>query len=279
MFCVLGKTRITGAVTLSVATGYIFFLGRVSIDVLLPAFGVFFLACGSATWNHVQEWRTDVQMERTRLRPIPSGQITPRGAALHGAILIALGLALLAQVPHHTTLLLALGLFSVFWYNAVYVVLKRVSAFAVVPGGLLGSIPPVMGWIAAGGVWSDTRILELAGLFFLWQIPHFWLLLQRYGKQYEEAGLRSPTADLDPVQFRRVTVAWIILVALAGIVMAITLQFGFAWRLLALFNGLALGAAAIGSINVKKPMDRALFMRINVFMLVTMILVVGNALS
>ncbi len=279
MFLELSKARITVAVMFSVATGHIFFRERLSLELLVPALGVFLLACGSATLNQVQEWRTDARMERTRRRPIPSHRIRPSSAALVAVLLIAAGLNVLAQVPHHTLLLVGLGAFSVFWYNAVYVILKRVTAFAVVPGGLLGAIPPVMGWIAAGGVWSDPRILELAGLFFLWQIPHFWLLLQRYGKEYEQAGLRSPTADLAPAQFQRVTVAWILVVVLAGLVLAVSLEFGLVWKLLALVNALALGAAAIGSLTTREPMDRKLFLRINIFMLVSVILVTANALS
>ena len=74
----LSKAKITFAVTFSVATGYILFVGRFDVQMLVPLLGVFLLACGSATINQVQEWRTDAQMTRTRNRPIPSGQVAPR---------------------------------------------------------------------------------------------------------------------------------------------------------------------------------------------------------
>ena len=59
-------------------------------------------------------------------------------------------------------------------YNGVYTPLKRVSAFAAIPGGVVGSLPPVIGWAAGGGSVTDARILAVAFFFFVWQVPHFW---------------------------------------------------------------------------------------------------------
>ncbi len=41
-----------------------------------------------------------------------------------------------------------MGLLAVFWYNAVYLHIKRKSAFASVPGSIAGAIPPVIGFTA-----------------------------------------------------------------------------------------------------------------------------------
>jgi hypothetical protein len=39
---------------------------------------------------------------------------------------------------------------------------------------LIRSIPPVIGWVSAGGSLPDTQIVEIVLFFFSWQIPHFW---------------------------------------------------------------------------------------------------------
>src|SRR5574338_1116718 len=125
-------------------------------------------------------------MKRTRNRPIPSGKISPENALkiavtllIAGATMIYAGSGLLA---------LGLGLLNLLWYNAIYTKLKKVNPLAIIPGSLVGAIPPAVGWVAAGGSISDPRILIISSFFFIWQIPHFWLLLLVLDKDYETAG-------------------------------------------------------------------------------------------
>jgi protoheme IX farnesyltransferase len=109
----------------------------------------------------------------------------------------------------------ALGLLAVVWYNGIYTYLKRVTTFAAIPGAVIGGIPPAVGWAAAGGAVLDPRILAVSVFFFVWQVPHFWLLLLKYGKDYEEAGLPSLTAVWTTGQLSRVTFVWIAATAVA----------------------------------------------------------------
>src|SRR5262249_33946007 len=60
--------------------------------------------------------------------------------------------------------------------------------FAAVPGAIRGSIPPVIGWVAAGGGLTDTGAIILFGILFLWQMPHFWALALRYRGDYASGG-------------------------------------------------------------------------------------------
>ena len=147
----LSKAKITFAVTFSVSTGYILFAKRLEWDMWIPTIGVFLVACGSAAINQIQEWRTDGRMPRTRKRPIPSGLISPAWALFIAFLFIGAGVNILALTEHHQLTVLALGGFSVLWYNGVYWALKRLTAFAVVPGALIGALPPMIGWCAAGG--------------------------------------------------------------------------------------------------------------------------------
>jgi heme o synthase len=75
------------------------------------------------------------------------------------------------------------------WYLAVYTPLKRRTPLALPLGALCGAMPPLIGWCLAGGGPADFRIITLAGLFFIWQIPHFWLLQKRHADDYRRAGI------------------------------------------------------------------------------------------
>jgi protoheme IX farnesyltransferase len=232
----LGKIRISLLVTFSTATGYLLAAEEVTIQMLVPAAAVFLLACGSCALNQFQERKIDALMERTRNRPIPSGKLNPSSALLISLGLISVGSFTLFCGASLLTGIL--GLLAIFWYNGVYTYLKRKSAFAVIPGALIGAIPPTLGWISGGGHLLDPRILVVAFLFFIWQVPHFWLLLLDFGKDYEKAGLPSLTRIFTRAQLSRITFMWISATAVACMV---TQLFGIA-QSLAIRGGLFISA-------------------------------------
>jgi len=203
----LTKIRITSFVTLTAVFGYICFSTVLSLNLVFAVLGILFLACGSAVINHIQERNTDALMERTRNRPIPSKRISVRDASVISIFLIIVGSALLlfnGFIP------LTLGLLNLFWYNVIYTPLKKVSQIAIIPGALVGAIPPAIGWTSAGGNIFDPQILVISFFFFIWQIPHFWLLLLLLGKDYEQAGFPTLTQVFDLKQLTRITFIWII---------------------------------------------------------------------
>jgi protoheme IX farnesyltransferase len=197
----------------SAATG--FFLGPYhrAMDVLIPAAAVFLLACGASALNQYQERHIDAKMERTQKRPLPSGAMTPVRAIIVSASMMIGGL-LLAAAAGPISVLLGLG--ALLWYNGIYTGLKRVTAFAAIPGAAVGMIPPAIGWVASGGGLLDPRIAAICFLFFLWQVPHFWLLILKHGAEYERAGLPSLTRVMSKEQLARITSAWITASAVAS---------------------------------------------------------------
>jgi len=208
VFTDLTKFRITALVSFTTGLGYILAANELSFTIFYVIAGIFLLAAASSSLNHWQEQKTDALMERTKHRPIPSGRIEPASALYVSLGLLISGSVLLLAATNFTTF--AVGLFTFFWYNGVYTPLKRKTAFAIIPGALVGALPPVAGWTAAGGSLLDSRIWIIAAYFFIWQIPHFWLLLMLYGSDYEKGGFPTLNKVFGHEQLKRITSMWLV---------------------------------------------------------------------
>lgn len=210
------KLRITIASTVTTVVGYVLFRGGFDWPLLPAALGILVQACGAAALNQVQEAGIDARMPRTARRPIPAGRIPRLSAGLYAGALLVAGTALVSVVDTTAALL---GLAAAAIYNGIYTPLKRVTPFAALPGALIGALPPVAGWAAAGGPLNDPAIHLVAFFFFLWQIPHFWLLLLHYERDYALGGLPSLFDRFDRGQVARVTFLWIAAVAVATLLL------------------------------------------------------------
>lgn len=273
----LAKIRITVMVTLTTATGYLL-TGHVGWEIWLPLVGTFLLASGSAALNQCQDAGIDARMKRTRERPIPAGRIRQSTGLFYAGVLVLLGLFFLASVTENTGVVLGLGCLALFWYNGVYTYLKRVTAFAVIPGSVIGAIPPVIGWTAAGGDVLDPFILLVASFFFVWQIPHFWLLLLMVGDEYAVAGLPTLTRTFSRPQLVRITFIWVFATAAGGLVFpalaheVVTLP----WSLALVVASVWLTVRAAGVLwrpvsgEGQRPFGRT-FLHINVYALMVMV--------
>ena len=203
----LGKVRITAAVSITTITGYLLHSSHLDPGLGWTILGIFLLASGASSLNHLQEYRYDSRMLRTRNRPLPSGRITEQGAiavtlaySIPGSLLLYIGAGMQGMF---------LGWLAFFWYNVLYTYLKRYTAWAVIHGSLIGSIPPLIGWVSAGGSLLDPLVIPIAAFFFIWQVPHFWLLIMKYGKEYESAGFPSLSRTMSPVQMGRMIFLWV----------------------------------------------------------------------
>jgi protoheme IX farnesyltransferase len=168
--------------------GYCLFPAPRSGEYMLAAWGgVTLLAMGGTALNQLLERDIDALMIRTNRRPLPRGEMTPVGVAIVGSGAVLAGCAVLFIAAGPQPVLL--GLTALAWYLAVYTPLKRRTPLALPLGALCGAVPPLIGWCLAGGEPTDFRIITLAGMFYLWQIPHFWLLQVRYADDYRRAGI------------------------------------------------------------------------------------------
>ena len=100
----------------------------------------------------------------------------------------------------------------------LYTYSKRITAFAVVPGAITGALPPLIGWVAAGGGLWDKPIIFIEFLIFTGQVPHFWLLILKYGEEYQKLPeFLSLTDIFNRIQINRLTFSWVISSVLAAL--------------------------------------------------------------
>jgi protoheme IX farnesyltransferase len=202
----LTKFRISAVSTLTAATGHIAFSRSINGALLGAVSGTLMMAMASSAFNEVQERKIDATMNRTRSRPIPGGLVTVQSASIVAVFLGVFGCAILYATRGATPALL--GLLAMVWYNGLYTPLKRVTAFAVVPGSVIGALPPAIGWATAGGSLDSPAILSLCFVFFVWQVPHFWLLALRHQDDYARAGLPTLSRHFSTRQIFRLIFTW-----------------------------------------------------------------------
>jgi protoheme IX farnesyltransferase len=203
----LVKLKLSLAVVLSSVTGYFLFHSITDLSLVFLSTGVLLLASGSAVLNQYTERKSDALMERTKNRPIPAGKVSEKKALLLSAFLMVAGSMLLyvnGVIP------LLLGILTVLLYNLFYTKLKKVTMLAIIPGALVGAIPPLIGFTSAGGSFSNPKILAFAGFMFLWQLPHFWLIIIKYRNDYNAAGFATITRYLNDLQIKYLVFAWVL---------------------------------------------------------------------
>lgn len=281
----LCKARVIMAVTLTTATGYLLAAGP-DPGIWLPVLGVLVLAAGASALNQCQEVRLDARMKRTASRPLPSGRIDLGTALFISVLLLGFGFYLLASIEGDIAVLLGLGALAVVWYNGLYTYLKRVTAFSVVPGALVGAIPPVIGFVAGGGDPLDPMIMLVAVFFAIWQVPHFWLLLLLCGREYGKAGMPTLTAVFSERQLIRITFIWLLTTAVAGLFFPALAgdQISLPWKIgLVLVSGW-LVARALAMLGPAAADDgarvfRRAFLNINFYALLVMICLCLNVVA
>jgi protoheme IX farnesyltransferase len=224
-FVELTKPRIAFMLLLTAAAGY--YLGnRGTFDLVLFAnamIGIVLLAFGVATLNQWLERRTDVLMDRTATRPLPTGKVTPTEALVFGSLLCLSAEVYLYFLVNPLTALL--GLSVIVGYVLLYTPLKTRTSASTAIGAIPGAMPPLMGWTSSAneitlGAWA------LFAFLFLWQFPHFLAIAWMYKEQYAKAGiLMLPVVDPSG----RITARQIVLFAIMMVPVSLAPYFlGFA---------------------------------------------------
>lgn len=183
----LTKPRLSTTVIFTAAGGW--WLAPVeshwSVGVL-SVLGTTLTVWAANTMNNYLERDSDIFMERTKNRPLPTKRMAPHVALIFGLILTAISIPMLVELVNPLTGLLAgLALIS---YVLMYTPMKRTSSLNTLVGAFPGAMPPLMGWTAA------TNSIEIGGLLLfsvmlIWQIPHFLAIAIYRREEYTQAGL------------------------------------------------------------------------------------------
>ncbi len=155
--------------------------------VLWVLLGGYLMAGGANAINMWFDRDIDTRMVRTRLRPIPSGRISPAAGLAFGIGLGAVAFYIFHQFVNPLSAWLALS--GLLFYVVIYTMwLKRSTTQNIVVGGAAGAFPPLVGWAAMTGT-IDLAAIYLFAIIFYWTPPHFWALALIKQRDYANAGV------------------------------------------------------------------------------------------
>lgn len=156
------------------------------IHLALFAIGAIAMRGAGCTWNDLVDAEIDARVERTRSRPLPSGQVTARGAKVFLVAQAMVGLAVLVQFNPFT---IGLGLASLS-VVAVYPFMKRVTWWPQLVLGLAFSWGALMGWAAVRGDLAAPAVLLYLGSVF-WVIGYDTIYAHQDKEDDALVGVRS----------------------------------------------------------------------------------------
>lgn len=185
---------------------------------LLFAVGATVMRGAGCTLNDIFDRDIDAQVERTRVRPLPSGQVSLPRALIFLAGQLLVGLLVLVQFNPTTVIVGAASLVIV----AVYPLMKRVTYWPQFVLGLAFNWGALVGWTAAGAPlgWEmlPAFLLYAGGIF--WTLGYDTVYAHQDIKDDEAAGVKS-TARLFQQHSRKAVAVFfglqILLLGLAGL--------------------------------------------------------------
>jgi len=185
----LTKLRLSLLVLVVTAAGY-----ALGADASASMWGMLHAVAGTAlvafaanALNQVIERRFDLLMPRTQNRPVAAGRIGVGEATIFSWACAVIGTAYLALAANGLAAGLAALTFLI--YIFVYTPMKRRSWTNTLVGAIPGALPPLIGYVAAGGnSWLIAG--TLFAILYLWQMPHFYAIAWMYRDDYAAGGYR-----------------------------------------------------------------------------------------
>ena len=145
-----------------------------AMPLIFGTLGIGLASSSAAVYNHVLDARIDIQMMRTRGRPLPQGKLTERSAITFATVLCIISMLILWFLVNPLTAILTFC--SLIGYAVVYTAwLKRATPQNIVIGGAAGAAPPVLGWTSVTNQVEAGALLMFL-IVFVWTPPHFWAL-------------------------------------------------------------------------------------------------------
>ena len=206
LYADLAKIRLSMLVVVTTGAGFILAspLGIDWLMLLWTVLGTTACAGSAAALNQLAERTRDKKMLRTANRPLPAGHVSRAHAFIFGVVLAYIGVAILSFGANIASA--GIALLTILVYVLVYTPLKPRTTFNTLVGAVVGALPPLIGWVAASdGISAGGWIL--AGILFIWQIPHFLALAWMYREDYERGGFKMlPAIDASGELTARVSV-------------------------------------------------------------------------
>jgi protoheme IX farnesyltransferase len=199
----LTKPRVVLMVLVTTVVGYYVGLTGAPDYVRLVhlLIGTMLAAGGTLALNQYWERDVDARMERTRVRPLPDGRLSPLEALVFAGAVTLGGLGYLGAFVGPLVMLVTAA--TTVLYLFAYTPLKLRTPLCTIIGAVPGALPPVTGWVASReafglGAWV------LFGILFLWQLPHTLAIARLYRDDYARAGVRLlPVVDADGTSTER----------------------------------------------------------------------------
>jgi len=155
--------------------------------LMFGTLGIGLASSAAAVFNHVLDARIDIQMMRTRGRPLPQGKLTEKKALVFASVLCVVSMIILVFLVNPLTAVLTFC--SLIGYAVVYTVwLKRATPQNIVIGGAAGAAPPILGWTTVTNE-IDAGALLLFLIVFVWTPPHFWALAIARKEEYAKVDI------------------------------------------------------------------------------------------
>ncbi|MQQ08724.1 4-hydroxybenzoate octaprenyltransferase [Epibacterium sp. SM1979] len=177
------------------------------------AAGAWLMRGAGCTWNDISDRKFDAEVERTRSRPLPSGQVTVKGAVVWMVLQTAISAAILLTYNWAAIGMGVLALLPV----AIYPFAKRFTWWPQVFLGIAFNWGALWAWVAHTGSlhWAPV-LLYLAGIS--WTLFYDTIYAHQDAEDDALIGVKSTArlfGDNTPKWLRRFIVATVTLMALA----------------------------------------------------------------
>ena len=153
--------------------------------------GAFAMRSAGCVYNDIVDRKLDMQVERTRLRPLASGRVSLRSAWALAIGLSLVGLIVLLQLPRAAQGIALLSIFPV----AAYPFMKRITWWPQAWLGLVFSWGALVGWPAVTGEFAQPALLLWIGSIF-WVIGYDTLYAIQDIEDDELVGVKSSARAL-----------------------------------------------------------------------------------
>ena len=165
------------------------------------------------TYNDIVDRDLDAQVERTRSRPLPSGQVSVRQAWIWLVLQCLVGLIVLFLLPNRLSQLVALGSLPLV---AAYPFMKRITGFPQVWLGLTFNWAVLVAYAAVAGKVDAPAFFLYGGLAF-WTLGYDTIYALQDIEDDQMAGIRSSAISFGPRVRQGVGTAYLAAIALVAI--------------------------------------------------------------